>query len=276
MTPREKRRNEKVKKNNLNKKEKIIKNYQNYLLTISYDGSFFGGYAKQKFSNTIEEKLTTTIKNFLNEDVKLIESSRTDAKVHAYDQKVMFKSSQNFNIEKFLKIVNLELPDSIEVLDIKKVNKDFHSRYDVKNKTYVYKIHTKKDIFLNNYSHFIDIESFDIKKINDICSLFLGEHDFIGFSSSKRDSKTTIRNIYDFSFQKDRDNHYFFEITADGFLYNMIRILIPTILDSYFNNLSSEEIISILNSKDRNKASETISPRGLYLKKINYKDEYEK
>ncbi len=273
MTPREKKR---LRKKELNFKEKNTNksnniNYQNYLLTITYDGSTFGGYAKQKFNNTIEEHLFESISKFLNEDIKLIESSRTDAKVHAIDQKVMFKSKTKFKEESFLKEVNSRLRD-IEILDIKKVSSDFHSRYDVLNKTYMYKVHTKKNIFLNKYSYFIDDNNLDVDKINKICNLFLGTHDFKGFSSSKRDSKTTIRTINKFIFKKIDNTNYVFEINADGFLYNMIRILIPTVLEFYYKNSSKEEILEVIESLDRDKAQETISPCGLYLNKINYKE----
>ncbi len=272
MSPREKRRIKK-KEDNLklknNSKNKEV-NYQNYLLTITYDGSNFGGYAKQKFANTIEETLFTNISEFLNEDIKLIEASRTDAKVHAIDQKVMFKSKTKFKEESFLKEVNSRFKD-IEILEIKKVSNDFHSRYDVLNKTYIYKVHTKRNIFLNKYSYFIDDDNLNIDKINKICNLFLGTHDFIGFSSSKRDSKNTIRTINTFRFKKIDNNNFVFEINSDGFLYNMIRILIPTVLDCYYKELSKEQILNILNSLNRESAQETISPCGLYLKKINYK-----
>ncbi len=273
MTPREEKR---FKKKELNHNKKNIKkniniNYQNYLLTITYDGSSFGGYAKQNFSNTIEENLFNCISKFLDENIKLIESSRTDAKVHAIDQKVMFKTSKKFKEESLLKEVNNSLKD-IEILNIKKVDKDFHSRYDVINKTYIYKIHTDKNIFLNKYSYFIDDKNLDEDKINKICTLFIGTHDFKGFSSSKRDSKKTIRTINFFKFKKINNSNYIFEINADGFLYNMIRIIIPTVLYFYYKNFSKKEILEVIDSLDRTKAEKTISPCGLYLQKINYKE----
>ncbi len=272
MSPREKRRIKK-KEDNLklknNSKNKEV-NYQNYLLTITYDGSNFGGYAKQKFANTIEETLFTNISEFLNEDIKLIEASRTDAKVHAIDQKVMFKSKTKFKEESFLKEINNK-NNQIKILNIQKVNNDFHSRYDVLNKTYIYKVHTKENIFLNKYSYFINDENLDVDKINKICNLFIGTLDFKGFSSSKRDSQNTIRTINFFRFKKIDNNNFIFEINGDGFLYNMIRIIIPTVLKFYYENYSKEQMLSIITSLDRTKAEETISPCGLYLKKINYK-----
>ncbi len=274
MTPRDKKRLKKKELNKNNKKDNKNTNitYYNYLLTITYDGSSFGGYAKQNFSNTIEENLFNCISKFLDENIKLIESSRTDAKVHAIDQKVMFKTSKKFKEDSFLKEVNNSLKD-IEILDIKKVDNNFHSRYDVINKTYIYKIHTYKNIFLNKYSYFIDDNNLDVDKINKICNLFIGTHDFKGFSSSKRDSKTTIRTINFFKFKKVDDFNYIFQINADGFLYNMIRIIIPTVLNFYYNNSTEKEILKLINSLDRSQAEETISPCGLYLQKINYKEQ---
>lgn len=272
MTPREKKRLKAKQKNNLLKNKKNIKEQpNNYLLTVVYDGSSFGGYAKQKFSNTISQNLEEAISSYLNEDIKLIEASRTDAKVHALDQKIMFKSLIKIKKEKFIKTLNEILPKSINILNLEEKPLDFHARYDVLNKTYQYKIHTNNNIFQRNYSLFIKNNNINLIKINEICQLFVGTKDFQGFSSTKRDTKNTIRSIYYFNFQKIDQNNYFFEINANGFLYNMIRIIIGSIFEWLENDLSLLEIKEIINSLDRQKAGSTLSPVGLYLTEINYK-----
>lgn len=249
--------------------------YQNYLLTITYDGSTYGGYAKQKFSNTISETLDVALNKYLNTNVKTIESSRTDSKVHAIDQKVSFKCYKDINLDKFITQINELLPNTICVLSIEKVAPNFHPQYNVKNKTYIFKVNTEYNIFLNNYSYFWNtkkiLTSDDISRINDICSLFTGTHDFIGFTSTKRDSLDTTRKINFFKFKKIDDTNFRFEINASGFLYNMIRILVPTILDLFVSNSTFKDVTELIESKDRSLASDTISGSGLYLSRINFK-----
>lgn len=282
MSVRNEKRKTSLIKKQTNRKFKQLKKKStatqefNFLLKVTYDGSTYGGYAKQKFSNTICFNIESALSKYFKKEIQTMEASRTDSKVHALDQNVSFKCNEKIDFPKFLKSINEMLPDSIFILSISEVPLTFHPQYACKNKTYRFKIHTKFNVFLHNYSYYWNANSkstltdLDIEKINSICSLFLGEHDFIGFSSSKRDTANTFRNINSFSFVRSDNSNYYFEINADGFLYNMIRILIPTILDWFVNKNSKEEILTILNSKDRQLSAPTISGSGLYLQKINY------
>lgn len=252
------------------KSNKVIQ-YYNYLLTITYDGSTFGGYAKQKFSNTIEGILNTTLDEYFGEHVKLVNASRTDAKVHAIDQKVMFKFYKKINPNKFINYMAENLPKSIEISSIQDIPNEFHARYDVVSKTYIYKIHTEKNIFLNNYSYFWNNEKINIQKVNDICSLFIGTKDFVGFASPKKDSKNTTRTIKFFDFKQIDDTNYMFVINADGFLYNMIRIIISSIIKWYENKVQIDEMENIICSLDPSLSANKLEPHGLYLYEINYK-----
>lgn len=263
------------KKNNSSLKISNSNSEINYLLQIAYDGSTYGGYAKQKFPNTISNQLEIALFKTLNETVKTQEASRTDSKVHAIDQKVAFKTTQKLESDKFLTKLNLNLPDSIYAASLLVVPYEFHPQYAAKNKTYRFKIHTKFDLFLTKYSYFWDqpqsLTDEDIEKINTYCSVFIGEHDFSGFSSAKSDTSISVRTVNFFSFAKYNKNHLFFEINADGFLYNMIRILVPTILRAFDNNESIEQLQALLESQDRKQAASTIAGNGLYLHQVNFK-----
>lgn len=274
MTPREKKRLKKKEINNNLKKEisnnNSSKTYTNYLLTVMYDGSTFGGYAKQKFSNTIEEQLNLVIDNYFTEHIKLISASRTDAKVHALAQKIMFKTNQSFSQLKFLNYLNETLPKSIKIEKLQKVANDFHCRYAVVSKTYCYKINTTYDLFSQNYAYFWEVQTLDIARINSICALFIGTYDFNGFCNPKKDAKDTTRTIYDLMFIQEDTNHFYFKITGNGFLYNMIRILISAILYWYKHNTSLNEIKTFLLSGKKFELNSKMPPQGLYLWEINY------
>ncbi len=272
LTPRHKKRLKKRQENDIlkaNKTSKVIK-YYNYLLTITYDGSFFGGYAIQSFSNTIEQNLKDVVEKYLNENIKMIGSSRTDAKVHAIDQKVSFKTSKKLDFKKFLNFVNENLKNGIEVKSIELKDNNFNPRFETKDKTYIYKINTKKDIFLNNYSYFWNVKDIDVNKLNEICSLFIGTHDFINFSNPKKDTSSTIKTINYFKFKEIDENNYIFEINGDGFLYNMVRIIIGFVLNCYEKNIAIDKIKQYIDSNEKNELFQKIKPNGLYLKKINY------
>ncbi len=262
MNPREKRRLKNKSKNTLNSTPIT---YINYVLTISYDGSSFGGYAKQKFNNTIEENLQIVIDGFIGEHVKIVESSRTDAKVHACKQLVMFKSSMKINKDKFLKYCEENLNPNIEIENIEQKNQDFHVRYDVKSKTYIYKMHENKNVFLKKYSYYLNETKLNVSYINQICKLFEGTHDFKAFSNPKKDAKSTVRTINSFELRDLGSGRYKFIINADGFLYNMIRIIIGSIIYWNNNNTPITEVKQAIDSLEKTKAQTKISPVGLYL-----------
>lgn len=278
MNPRSLKRKKNLEKKKEIRQAKVKKLNHNYvyLMTLQYDGSEFIGYAKQKFSITIQQNIENTLQQLLDENTKTIEASRTDRGVHALDQKVMFKTNQKLNLSSFLKQINDLLPNAIKINNIELKDSHFHARYDVVSKSYIYKINTINYFFIRNYSYSFEykITQDIIEKINFICELFIGKHDFISFSGAKSDTQNTIRTIYSFEFKPDEQyckNHYFFKIEGDGFLYKMIRILIGSILYWIKEDYEIEKIKSIITNDDKKKFGETIFAGGLYLEKINYK-----
>lgn len=242
---------------------------KNYKITIQYNGSNYCGWQKQPNSLGIQGNIENAIYEITKEKVKLIGSGRTDAGVHALGQVANFSLNSDISFDKIPNALNSKLPKDISIIDCVLVDENFHSRYSAKGKTYRYLIHNSsfrnpiyKDI---SYQVKYDI---NIEKMKEEAKYLLGKHDFIGFMSSNSQVKDTTREIYDISFLYI-DDILCIEITGNGFLYNMVRIIIGTLVDIGRGkiNISLKDIIS---SKDRNMAGHTAPAHGLFLKKVYY------
>ncbi len=271
MSVRNKKREKSLKKKQHARqmRKAVVKEYNyNYLLTLVYDGYQFGGYAKQKHKNTIQNILEDVLQTILKEHVKTIESSRTDAKVHALDQKVMFKYYTSLNLDKFVESVNNMLPKAIRVKAVELVDDNFHCRYDVVEKTYDYFITTKFNPFKRHYEYY-HFKKLDFNKMNNACKHFVGTHDFSAFCSSKATQENKIRTIYNLSMKTNKDS-VVISVTGSGFLYNMVRIIVGTLLEIGEGRIDENDIPNIIMSRDRKKAGQTAPAHGLFLKEIKY------
>ncbi len=240
-------------------------------LIISYDGTNYKGYQIQNNFNTVQLLVEKALKKVYNVEVKTIGASRTDSGVHALCQNVVFDiDSSNIPIDKLYLILNKNLPIDIRVTRSMEVYSDFHPRYDSIKKTYSYTIFNGSNMppYYRNFMTHIKSD-LDINSIINSTKYFIGTHDFIGFSSTGSSVKTTIRTIYDFNVEK-YGNTIKFTITGDGFLYNMVRIIIGTLIDVGLNKIKPEELEYIISSKDRTRAGKTAKPNGLVLEKIYY------
>ncbi len=263
-------------KQDLAKKRMIRENSKNnsksydyqYLLTIAYDGYEFGGYAKQKHKNTIQNNLESALETVLKEHVKTVESSRTDAKVHALCQKVMFKYYTDLNLNKTLFSLNTLLPKAIRIIGMEKVSADFHCRYHVKNKTYVYKISKSYSPFKRFYEYY-HFNKLDVALMKKAAKYFVGEHDFSAFCSSKSTQESKVREIYRIDVI-DNDETIEISVCGSGFLYNMVRIIVGTLIEVGEYKIKVKDIKTIIESLDRQKAGATAPAHGLYLTEIKY------
>jgi tRNA pseudouridine38-40 synthase len=243
------------------------------LLTLSYDGTNFCGWQRQKKDLSVQESLETALTSLHKQNVTVRASSRTDAGVHALDQRVVYSlTSYKIPIQKLPKVINYHLPKDIVVLDAKYVEDGFHPQYLAKSKTYEYKVYT--GIFLNplirNYCYHYNY-SLNFKTILTYLNCFVGTHDFKAFCSSNSSTKTSVRTIYSFNACFDDLNKIItFTITGNGFLYNMVRIIVGTILDFSVKNIPPSTIGDILSLKNRDFAGRTAPPCGLTLTKIEY------
>lgn len=243
---------------------------RNIKLTIEYDGKDFNGWQKQPNKLNIQGEIERAIKDITGEEVDLIASGRTDAGVHALGQVANFKTDSNIPVEKTPIALNTKLKRSIRILVAEEVDERFHSRYNCKKKTYRYVINNSANgtaIYRNLEYNFS--QKLNVDKMNEAVKYFIGEHDFKGFKASGTSSKSSVRTIYDAKVYKNGDRVNI-ELTGNGFLYNMVRIIAGTLIEVGIEKILPEQITDIINSKERTKAGKTLPPNGLYLVKVEY------
>lgn len=244
------------------------------LLTVEYFGKNYAGWQRQKNATSVQQVLEEKLSLILQSPIVLSASGRTDSGVHALGQKAHFDYEGNFPVEKMAFAVNTTLPEDIRVLSAIKVSDDFHAQYSAKRKTYVYKMYVSRTLHpLKNY-HFarIPYDKVDFEKMERACEDLIGTHDFSGFSSTGSGIKTTVRTIYSATLRKDGED-ITLEITGNGFLYNMVRIIAGTLAYIGAGLLPEDSVKTVLDTKNRKLAGKTFPPQGLYLKEVFYEDE---
>lgn len=244
---------------------------RNIKLIIEYDGKNFAGWQTQPGKVSIQGEIEKAIKEITGEDVELIASGRTDAGVHAFGQTANFHTESNLPVERFPYAFNSKLTKSIVVKSAEEVEERFHSRYNCKGKTYRYIINNNEfPSALERYREFHMPYSLNKEDMKKALKKFEGEHDFKGFKSSGGSpKKTTVRTITKAE-MKESNGKIIIELTGDGFLYNMVRIICGTIVDVGLGKISADEIEDIIKSGDRTRAGKTLPPHGLYLVKVYY------
>lgn len=243
---------------------------RNVKLVIEYDGNKFGGWQKQPTKLNIQGEIEQAIKEITGEEVTLNASGRTDRGVHSLGQVANFKTNSKIETEKIAIAINSKLKKSIVVKSAEEVPEDFHARYSCKGKKYRY-------IINNSYQGtaiYRDLEchipqKLDIESMQKAAKYFEGEHDFKGFRASGTSSKNSIRTIYKAEVQQ-KGERVIIELTGNGFMYNMVRIIAGTLVDVGLGKTTPEQIPGIIDSKDRNQAGKTLPAHGLYLVEVYY------
>ena len=243
---------------------------RNIKLTIEYDGKPYNGWQKQPNKPNIQGEIERAIYNITKEEVDLIGSGRTDAGVHALGQVANFKTNSNIPIEKLALAINSQLKNSIIIKKAEEVDERFHSRYNAKHKTYRYIINNSPcgTAIYRNLEYCFPIK-LDVAKMQEAAKYFEGEHDFKAFKSSGTSAKNSVRTIYNASVKQEGEK-IIIELTGNGFLYNMVRIISGTLLDVGLQKIKPEEIKNIIEEKDRKKAGKTLPAHGLYLVEVKY------
>lgn len=246
---------------------------KNYKITIQYDGTKYNGWQRQKNTkNTIQEKFESVLSLMCAHRVEIFASGRTDAGVHAQSQVANFKCETDKSTEEIKDYLNHYLPQDILVKSIEEVPERFHSRLNAVSKTYEYTIATEKpDVFMRKYVYFENTRP-DIEKMKEVSQMFLGTHDFLGFSSVGKTKKSTVRTI-NFIDIKETDGLIRIKINANGFLYNMVRIIAGTIFDAGKGKISANDIENIFNAKKRADAGVTLPACGLKLSEVFYEEQ---
>lgn len=264
---------------------------KNILLTIAYDGSGFHGWQRQLDARTVQGAIEEALTVSLGSKIAIHGTSRTDTGVHALGQRASFMCDVAVPVDKLPmilnnslangKIFNERIPGEIGILKAEEVPEDFHARFNAVGKTYIYKIRTAedKDIFARNYCCQIS-KPLDVGAMAEASKYIIGTHDFKSFETTGGTPReSTVRTVYDLSVTKSESNisgkanEIIIQITGDGFLYNMVRIIAGTLMEVGLGKRTPESVKHIIDAMNREKAGHTAPPGGLYLKEVYYDEE---
>ncbi len=246
----------------------------NILIILMYDGTEYHGFQRQKNGITVQETLEKAVEKVTGEKSTVTGCGRTDAGVHAQKYGATFKSNTKIPLDKLPFALNSALPDDIRVTEAYAVSDDFHPVFSLTGKTYRYKILNRKidDVFLRHYAWFYPYE-LDVDKMRKAAAHFLGRHDFSGFMATGSNVKTTVRTIKRLDIEDCGDGQINIYASADGFLYNMVRIITGTLVAVGGGKIDPSDIPGIISSCDRTRAGATAPPQGLSLFDIEYRKE---
>ncbi len=243
---------------------------RNLLLTIKYLGTAYSGWQVQHNAPSVQQTLQDSIEKLFCVRENIVGCSRTDAGVHANMYCCNIRTESSLSCDVVVRGLNAYLPDDISVVSCVEVDYDFHARYDCKGKEYVYLIRNSPipDPFMHGRCWQFN-KPIDAKLLDNCAKAFCGTHDFKAFCSAGSSVQSTVRTVSDFSVQRENDIIKM-SVTADGFLYNMVRIMVGTLTDITLGRINAESLPQIIESLDRNRAGITAPPQGLYLNRVFY------
>ncbi len=245
---------------------------RNLLVTIAYDGTDYHGWQVQPNGITVQQAVQDAIEKIIQKREKIIGCSRTDSGVHANNFCFNFKTESDIVPYRFVGAMNAVLPDDIAVKNCVEVSESFHARYDCTGKEYIYKIWNspQRNPFLQNrYFHYK--KPLDADYLNEAAQAYVGKHDFSAFCSAGTSVEDFVRTVEYAKVVRDGDEVAFI-VKADGFLYNMVRIMVGTLLEVAEGKIEAGSIGDIINSLERDMAGRTAPAHGLYLNKVFYQE----
>lgn len=254
---------------------------KNVLIKIEYDGTNFSGWQKQPRARTVQGEIEHVLKYIAMEDVNIHGTSRTDAGVHALGQCATFEWNSPMPVEKLPEVMNRRFgaggegrsgaPGDIRILSAEVMDEEFHARYSCKGKTYRYIIDKTGNIFRRKQAfQYPGAEELDLEEMRKAASYIVGTHDFKCFETSGGTPReTTVRTVSALIITEDEDS-IIIEITGDGFLYNMVRIIVGTLVETGAGKRSADDLPDVIRGRDRSRAGFTAPPQGLYLKEIYF------
>lgn len=239
-------------------------------LIISYDGTNYCGWQIQINGITVEEVINRELSRLLGEEIAVIGASRTDSGVHALGNVAVFDTFSKIPPEKMCFALNQRLPEDIRIQESMEVPLTFHPRYCDSTKTYEYRILNRRfDIpTMRLYAHFIYMP-LNVDKMREAAKYLVGEHDFKSFCSSRTQVTDTVRTVYSLDVSKEGEVIRF-RISGNGFLYNMVRIIVGTLIKVGLGVYPPEHVKEILDARDRNVAGPKAPAKGLTLIGIEY------
>lgn len=245
----------------------------NYKMIIQYDGTRYDGWQRQgNTGNTIQGKLESVLSRMAGSPVEIQGAGRTDAGVHAYGQTASFKLNKAFAEDEIRDYLNHYLPEDIEVLSVVQVDERFHARLSAVRKTYLYRIGTGsgKHVFDRKYMYRYE-GTLDVRAMQEAARHLRGTHDFKSFCANRRMKKSTVRTLHAIRIDVDeKESIIRFLFIGDGFLYNMVRIMVGTLIEVGQGRRKPDEICDLLAAEDRQQAGFTAPPQGLALVNVEY------
>ena len=243
---------------------------RNIKLIIEFDGSNFCGWQRQPRGRTVQKVIETAIFKATGENIMINGSSRTDAGVHAREMVANFFTNSTIPGDKFREAINTRLPEDVSIIRSEEVDEEFHARYSSKGKTYSYTIVNRYERLSLGHQYLYHYKyELDVNAMRKACDYFIGSHDFRAFMSPGSSIKTTIRTVKELYIEQNEDKIKIF-ITADGFLYNMVRIIVGTLIKVGNGKLKAEDMESIIKEGNRKRAGMCVPPNGLILEKVFY------
>ncbi|MBU0650386.1 tRNA pseudouridine(38-40) synthase TruA [bacterium] len=243
----------------------------NIKLTLEFDGTNYAGWQKQPNALTLQEVVETALSKIFEQKIPVIGCGRTDAGVHAKEFVINFKYPKStIPIKKIPNALNQLLPEDISAKKAEKTNPDFHATFSAKKKTYRYTIlnNEHRSVFDKNYYH-QESQNLNIAKMKKSAKIFVGKHDFRSFCSEANTKNNCVRTIKKITIKQEQ-NYIYIDITANGFLYNMVRIIAGTLIKVGKGKLTCNNIKEIFKNKNRIHAGPTAPAKGLCLIKLYY------
>lgn len=245
-----------------------------FKLTLAYDGTAYAGWQVQANANTVQAELERALCEVTGEQIRTVASGRTDAGVHAMGQVVSFASGTHLSAEVLAKAIGANVPRDIAVLEVREAPDGFHAIRDAVRKRYRYVIQDGPiaDVFVRAYAWYI-YGRLDVDAMRTATQALLGKHDFASFEASGSERATSVRTITDLVVERktgDFMDRVVIEIEADGFLYNMVRNIVGTLVEVGRGKQPTDWVAEVLVAKDRNVAGMTAPPQGLFLVHVDY------
>lgn len=240
-------------------------------LTIEYDGTNFSGYQCQPGKRTIQAELEKALESVYNQKINTFASGRTDAGVHALNAVVHYDEPKVLKNKQIADSLNAYLPEDVKVVHHEIVDDNFDARFNSKVKTYGYRFYLSRceRPLMKNRALRVN-EEIDVDKMQEACKYLIGEHDFTSFVARKSGKTNFVRTIYSAKIVKTGEKEYEFIVSGNGFLYNMVRIIMGTLIFVGLNKLKPWDMKNIIEAKTRARAGKTVQAYGLYLLNVEY------
>ena len=240
-----------------------------YFVWFSYDGTYYHGWQNQPNGVTVQSELERCMSVLLRREISVTGAGRTDAGVHARMMAAHFDTDKEIDTQTLAKKLNGMLPQDISVNRVERVDDELHARFSAKARTYHYYIHTKKDPFMRHYSLETHYE-LDFERMNEGGRVLMEYNDFGAFCKAGSDVKTTICHVTRAEWVRTSDTSWYFVITANRFLRNMVRAVAGTLIEVGRGRMTIDELRQVIEGKKRTMAGESMPAKALHLEKVEY------